>query len=169
MKEIYFVSGIHGVGKGTLCNRLNSELGIPTYSCSDLIKKNSEYVEASKLVTSAERNQEALIRGLRKIEEDKILLDGHFCLMGKEDNIIVLDYEVFDTIAPVAIINITCEPAVVYERLLKRDGEAINVSMLDLLQSKETTRAKEYCKANSIGLFNYQSATSIEILLKILC
>ncbi|MDP2489656.1 ATP-binding protein [Vibrio splendidus] len=168
MKDIYFVSGIHGVGKGTLCNQLKSELGLSVYSCSELIKQNSEYVEDSKVVTTAERNQEALIRGLSKIKEDKFLLDGHFCLMGKEEEIIVLDDMVFDAISPVAVINVTCDAPIVHERLLKRDGKAISADVLRVLQVKETARAEEYCKKNSIGLFNYQSATPIATLLTIL-
>ncbi|OEF21056.1 hypothetical protein A145_04935 [Vibrio splendidus 5S-101] len=168
MKEIYFVSGIHGAGKGTLCNQLESELGMPIYSCSDLIKQNSEYVEDSKVVTTAERNQEALIQGLNKIKEDKFLLDGHFCLMGKEGHIIELDDMVFDTISPVAVINVTCDPSVVYDRLLKRDLEAISSDKLNELQVKETARAEEYCKARSIGLYEYESTASIEQLVGIL-
>jgi len=168
LKEIYFVSGIHGAGKGTLCAQLNSELGLPVYSCSELIKQNSEYVEDSKVVTTAERNQEALIRGLEKVKEDRLLLDGHFCLIGKEEEIIVLDDLVFDTISPVAVINVICDATIVHERLLKRDGKAISVDVLGSLQVKETSRAEEYCNKNSIGLFNYQSATPLDTLLMVL-
>ncbi|OEG73208.1 hypothetical protein BEL05_13125 [Shewanella colwelliana] len=168
MKEIYFISGIHGVGKGTLCHQLNAELGLPIYSCSDLIKQNSGYIENSKIVTTAERNQEALIQGLRKINEKRFLLDGHFCLIGKEKGIIELDYDVFDAIAPVAVINVVCEPSVIHERLLNRDGNAINVDKLELLQLKETARAKEYCEINSISLYDYQSSNPIDLLVKIL-
>jgi adenylate kinase len=168
MKEIYFISGIHGVGKGTLCRQLNAELGIPIYSCSDLIKQNSEYIEVGKVVAAAERNQEALIQGLSKIHEKRLLLDGHFCLIGKEQSIIELDDNVFDAIAPVAVINVICEPEIIHERLLKRDGTAISADVLELFQLKETARAEEYCKKNSISLFNYHSSKPIEQLLKTL-
>jgi adenylate kinase len=168
MKEIYFISGIHGVGKGTLCRQLNAELGIPIYSCSDLIKKNSEYIEDGKVVAAAERNQEALIQGLSKIHEERLLLDGHFCLIGKEQSIIELDDNVFDAIAPVAVINVICEPEIIHERLLKRDGKAISADMLDKLQSKEIARAKEYCIERSIALYEYESTASIEQLVTIL-
>lgn len=167
MKEIYFISGIHGVGKGTLCRQLKSELGISIYSCSDLIKQNSDYIEDGKVVTTAERNQTALIQGLNKINEERFLLDGHFCLIGKEQSIIKLDDNVFDAINPVAVINVVCEPLIIHKRLLNRDGKAIGVDMLELLQLKETARAEQYCKINSIGLFNYQSSKPIDQLLEI--
>lgn len=168
MKEIYFISGIHGVGKGTLCHQLNAELGLPIYSCSDLIKQNSGYIENSKVVTTAERNQEALIQGLSKINEERLLLDGHFCLIGKDKTIIELEDNVFDAIAPAVVINVVCEPEVIHERLLKRDGNAISADELELLQLKETARAEEYCEANSISLYHYQSSNSIDLLLKTL-
>ncbi|WP_345874221.1 ATP-binding protein [Shewanella algae] len=167
MKKIYFISGVHGVGKGTLCRQLKSEIGISFYSCSDLIKQNSDYIEDGKVVTSAERNQVALIRGLSKINEEVFLLDGHFCLIGKEQSVIELDDNVFDAIGPVAVINVVCEPSIIHERLLKRDGKAIGPDMIELLQLKETERAEKYCKANSISLFNYQSPKPIEQLLEI--
>ncbi|OEE79210.1 ATP-binding protein [Vibrio genomosp. F6] len=166
MKKIYFVSGIHGVGKGTLCRQLNSELGFSIYSCSDLIKENSEYIEDSKIVTSAERNQRALIRGLQNISENEILLDGHFCLMGKEESIITLDDSVFDIISPTAVICLRCDPIVVYERLSKRDGTAIPVGLLEKLQLAETNRAFDYCNSRSLDLYIYESPASVEPLLK---
>ncbi|MEZ8349266.1 ATP-binding protein [Vibrio splendidus] len=168
MKEIYFVSGIHGAGKGTLCQEVNEKIGLPVYSCSDLIKQNSEYVECGKVVSTAERNQEALIHGLNKINEDKFILDGHFCLVGQNDAIIELGYEVFDAIGPVAVINVVCDPVIVHQRMLERDGSALEVSLLDKLQVNEVKRVNEFCEARSIGVYTYESGKSTESLLDIL-
>lgn len=165
MKEIYFVSGIHGAGKGTLCQEMSGKIGLPVYSCSDLIKQNSEYVECGKIVPTAERNQEALIHGLNKINEEKFLLDGHFCLVGQNGSIIELGYEVFDAIGPVAVINVVCDPVTVHQRMLERDGSALEVSLLDKLQVYETKRVNEFCEARSIGVYTYESGKPIESLL----
>lgn len=36
--DIIFIGGIHGVGKGTLCKRIESELGIIHLSASEVLK-----------------------------------------------------------------------------------------------------------------------------------
>ncbi|WP_322804466.1 ATP-binding protein [Vibrio alfacsensis] len=165
VKEIYFVSGVHGVGKGTLCRKLNRELGLPVFSCSDLIKQNSEYVENSKVVATAERNQEALLQGLKCIKDDRFLLDGHFCLLGPENTIIELENSVFDMISPIAVINVTCDVSIVRERLLQRDGKAVESELLEAIQRKEVIRAEWYCENRNIELIKYESADPIEPLI----
>jgi len=37
-KEIIFIGGIHGVGKGTLCKRIASDLNIIHLSASEVLK-----------------------------------------------------------------------------------------------------------------------------------
>ncbi len=162
MNKIVFVSGIHGVGKGTLCGALQQKLGYPIYSCSDLIKQNSEYVESSKVVSNAEKNQLALLAGLEKIEDDVIILDGHFCLVGKENQIIELGFETFDAIRPDKIINVTCDEHIVYQRLMDRDGTSLKVSVLKTLQQRECERSKDFARSRHIPIQNYQSGSVYE-------
>ena len=49
-KNILFVGGIHGVGKGTICNRIEKFITIETVSASDLLKW-SEVVKDSRSKT----------------------------------------------------------------------------------------------------------------------
>lgn len=60
MKKVVFVSGVHGSGKGTLCRSLNDLSCVKSYSASDLIKNNSDYIEDSKLVDNAEKKSSGL-------------------------------------------------------------------------------------------------------------
>ncbi|MBY8290996.1 AAA family ATPase [Vibrio fluvialis] len=157
--KIIFVSGIHGVGKGTLCKSLKESLNYPTYSCSDLIKLNSEYIEMGKAVSNAEKNQIALLTGLEKIKEDVIILDGHFCLVGREGQIIELGFETFDAIRPQKIINVTCDVAVVHQRLMDRDGTSLDMSVLQKLQQRESERTKEFAQTRLIPIKTFDSGT----------
>ncbi|MBF4434819.1 AAA family ATPase [Vibrio anguillarum] len=164
MAKIVFVSGIHGVGKSTLCSKLFDEFGWRHYSCSDLIKQNSDYIESSKLVVNADKNQEALLRGVSLIEDDTILLDGHFCLLGKELDIIELDMAVFESLSPSIVINVTCDENIILERLKARDGKTIPHGVLVDLQSRELLQAKAFCAKSGYPLINYNSPDSIEKL-----
>lgn len=166
MKEIIFISGIHGVGKTTLCNQIKKHIEINNYSCSDIIKDNSDYVETSKVISNAEKNQTILLDGLKKIKDNKFLLDGHFFLIGKEDKIIELDKNVFFNIAPSIIINISCPVEVVKERLEYRDGKSFSLDLLNKLQSLESQGAKDIAEELDIPIYEYNSGDSIDELIK---
>ncbi|WP_428845560.1 ATP-binding protein [Enterovibrio norvegicus] len=129
------------LGKTTLCNDLSIKFGLNHYSSSSLIKQYSDYEETSKKVSSPEKNQTALLKAIRDIKEDTILLDGHFVLIGKDLNPVPIDFEIFDAISPLAIINITCDEGVIYERINNRDPNS--TAKCDTLQ---------YQAANTISL-----------------
>lgn len=166
MAKIIFVSGIHGVGKSTLCRELSRKFGWQHYSCSDLIKENSDYVETSKLVAGVDKNQEALLRGVSQIEEDIILLDGHFCLLDREEKVIMLDQQVFKSLDPVVVLNVTCDEKAIVERLLKRDGQALSSETLVEVQRIERTQADSFCTENQCQLLNYNSPECTNDLIK---
>lgn len=166
MSKLIFISGVHGVGKSTLCIELNKHINIPSHSCSDIIKANSEYIETSKFIDRAEANQAALITGLAGLRSCSLLLDGHFCLVGKEDNIIELDFKVFDEIAPSLIINVLAEPEVIHRRLMSRDGGAMHLSLIDNLQKQESHNAHRFGASRGIPVFDYQSGSDISMLVE---
>ncbi|MCM5509791.1 ATP-binding protein [Vibrio sp. SCSIO 43169] len=168
MKKIIFVCGVHGAGKGTLSRALSSNLGIRAYSASDIIKSNSSYVEDSKLVSSSNNNQLALIKGLDKITDDNLLLDGHFCLLGRDSSVLNIEYEVFDVIAPKLIIYVYTEAREIYRRLTERDGEAPNVSTISKLQEREKSRAVQFSQERDIMFVSYSSGDSAENLMKVI-
>ena len=165
MSKILFVSGVHGVGKSTLCKEISARFGWSHYACSDLIKQNSSYVESSKQVSSAKKNQEALLHGLRLIDDNVILLDGHFCLLSSDSSIIKLDTSVFDSISPIGIINVTCNENMIFERLMNRDGKGVGLEVLKILQASESSQAYQYSEKSKIPLLKYNSPDLTENLL----
>ncbi|MFA0630604.1 ATP-binding protein [Vibrio sp. 10N.222.49.A3] len=168
MSKLIFISGVHGVGKSTLCKQINKFVDIPTHSCSDIIKSNSEYVETSKFVDKAEANQKALLFGLSQFKEQQLLLDGHFCLVGKNNDIIELSYQVFDDIGPSLIINVFADSKEIHRRLLSRDENALPLELIQKLQTQESNNVHEFAKSRNIPVFDYESGSDIEPLLQLL-
>ncbi|MFW1178373.1 hypothetical protein CGJ15_21455 [Vibrio parahaemolyticus] len=168
MIKLFFISGVHGVGKSTLCQKLNEHVDIPSYSCSDIIKANSEYVETSKVVDKAETNQLALINGLSKLQDSEALLDGHFCLIGKDSQIIELDFSVFEQIAPSLIINVVANPQEVHRRLVARDGDSMSQELIEKLQAQETLNAHAFATAYGIPIIDYESGSDVNKLVHLL-
>ncbi|ERB66337.1 AAA family ATPase [Vibrio coralliilyticus OCN008] len=166
MPKIIFVAGVHGVGKSTLCRKLSEKFGWPHYSCSDLIKENSDYVESSKFVSTADKNQQALLMGLSKLTEEVVLLDGHFCLLDNDQQVIELSFEVFDAISPSAILLATCDEETIHQRLKLRGGHVLARGKIAELQQHEVERSKRYSSnTTSCRLLEYRSPESIDGLI----
>ena len=63
--DIIFIGGIHGVGKGTLCERIESELGIVHLSASEVLKWKDFNVDSSdKRVADIDATQDRLLKNL---------------------------------------------------------------------------------------------------------
>lgn len=161
MKKIIFVSGIHGVGKSTFCAELRKHLPLKHYSCSTLIKENSDYIEHSKKVSGADKNQAVLLNALEKAEEPAFLLDGHFCLIGKDEQLIELEDEIFYQVKPAAIVNVTCPVEIVHQRLSSRDSKTFSIELLAELQTREAQKAEKISTYLDIPLFIHQSGGSL--------
>ena len=87
-KVIYviFVSGIHGVGKDYFTRKIEEELGIKSYSASELI---SEYgnvnFNSDKKTKNIGSNQDYLLQAIRSEKLPKeYILNGHFCLLNEK-------------------------------------------------------------------------------------
>jgi len=162
MKKIVFIAGIHGVGKTTFCKKIQKDVAIKHYSCSTLIKENSDYIETSKAIDKAERNQLVLIEALNQISDEKLLLDGHFCLIDKSNSVLRLDDSVFESLNLSAIVVLTCDVETIYNRLQERDGATFNIELLQELQDGELEMAVKISSKLKIPLIHYKN----EILTK---
>ena len=88
MDGVFFIAGVYGVGKSTLCEKLSKKLRIPFYSSGDLISKdNGELYGANKVVKDKNKNQNILADAVRQIflAYPSILLAGHFCIFNKKN------------------------------------------------------------------------------------
>ena len=141
-----FLSGIHGVGKTFFCNLVKEELGIKSYSASQLIieKRNKEFA-MDKFVSDINDNQLLLIEAideLRQNEED-FILDGHFCLLNTCGEVTRIPYNTFELLKPDTIILLTEKPDIIAERRFQRDGIIQDICEIRKFQEAEKQYAQE--------------------------
>lgn len=155
--DIIFIGGIHGVGKGTLCERIESELGIVHLSASEVLKWKELNVDSSdKRVADIDSTQDRLLNNLKWIiiPGQTYLLDGHFCLLNKENKIEKVPEDVFIGINPKKIIVVSENPEIISKRLSQRDGRIYETSLLKEMQNTEIEHAKYI--SNLLGVEIYE-------------
>ena len=158
--DIIFIGGIHGVGKGTLCERIESELGIVHLSASEVLKWKELNVDSSdKRVTDIDSTQDRLLNNLKGIINpgQTYLLDGHFCLLNKENQIEKVPEDVFIGINPKKIIVVSDNPEIISKRLSQRDGRTYETSLLKEMQNTEIEHAKYISNLLGVEMYKIQS------------
>ena len=163
MAKIIFVSGIHGVGKTTLCEQLKRHFSLGVYSSSQLIKKKSGFIGSDKKVIPdiARRNQLLLLDAIREIPDDTILLDGHFCLIDMDENIMSIDEDIFEQMDFISVINVRCSSELINVRLRHRDGYGYTLELLGRFQYQEAFLAKRYCLKHNVPIFEHDSGDDV--------
>jgi len=160
-----FISGVHGVGKGTVCDKISSHLSYPHYSASSLIKsvKKAE-VDKNKIVIDADKNQDYLITALNRLDvnSDYILVDGHFCLQGN-NGVIEIPLATFKKMGLAAIVLLTDDPIKINDRMHSRDNTSLEVDVILSLQDKEIERANYVAKELGIPLLE-SNINNIQVL-----
>ena len=106
MNNLYFIGGIHGVGKGTICKEIISDFNITHLSASEVLKWEEISSLENKKVNDFELSQNILISNLNQITEPtkNYLLDGHFCLLNSENEPEKINKETFIELNPKAFI-----------------------------------------------------------------
>ncbi len=125
---VFFVAGVHGVGKTTTCQQAAQALGVPFFTASGLIKeeKATAIAERGKAVADIGGNQELLIRGIKRVLAEstgKVILDGHFTLFTSSGRIEPVAADVFRAMHVDRVVIFHDEPAAISARVKDRDGE----------------------------------------------
>ena len=151
-KNIIFIGGIHGVGKGTVCKEIASKTDLIHITASEILKWNEISSSDNKFVNNISSTQERLINGLKNlIKNDKrYLLDGHFCLLNSNGIPCKIDEETFDNINPKIISIVIDDIEKIVNRLEKRDKKKYDIKILNELQKMEIEYAKYLSKKYSI-------------------
>jgi adenylate kinase len=140
-----FVAGIHGVGKSFFCSSLSNQLNMPHYSSSQLIfNKKQELYNSNKYIKNPNENQTFLLDSLAtiSIKERSYILDGHFCLLNQEGEIVKIPESTFLDINPSVVILLIDNVNSIVERLHQRDGKQYDIELMELFQNKELKYAK---------------------------
>lgn len=163
--QIYFVGGIHGSGKTTLCQVLSVSLGIRHVSAGELIRSGRNALPSSvKLVEDVDENQAILLRGLEELNGTlaSIILDGHYTLLDIRGTIRRIDTGVFRRLAPKALLITSADPMVVAERLRARDGVSYDTDLLSEQGEAELAHAKLVSDELAVPLFVADAQSQVE-------
>jgi len=153
--NIAFIGGIHGVGKSTICQHICNKLSMEYLSASQLLKWNSLNQDVkSKKVKDISETQNRLILGLNNSikTEKNYMLDGHYCLLNTNNEIINIPLEIFKQINPFSLNIILDDVSAIKERLETRDNRIYDYKILESFQGQELKHAKFLSKTLGITL-----------------
>jgi adenylate kinase len=146
-KRMICLGGIHGVGKSTFCNEVIENGTLKYLSASEIIKNFNYDLPKTKNVFNIASNQEALIKGLEKVTDNRIyILDSHFTLLNEVGNVEGISTSFFEQIDPIAIVILYDTPASIRERLIKRDDKEYDLDFIKVFQDKELAHAEIVAK-----------------------
>lgn len=152
---MFFVGGIHGVGKTFFCDQIKNKIGINCYSSSQLIAigKQQTFSE-NKLVSDIDINQLYLINAINELKksEKEFILDGHFCLLNQNGRITRISEDTFELLSPRLIIVLTEKAEIVHDRRLMRDGIDQSILEIEKFQAAEVLYSKEISEKYNIPL-----------------
>ncbi len=159
MTGIIFIGGIHGSGKGTICQNICTKQECIHLTASELLKWEEISDKTNKYVENIDNTQERLLAGLSNvIEKDKLyLLDGHFCLFDKKGEISKVPETTFESISPMLVVVINEDVELIKERLEKRDGRPYDFSVLKQMQEIEIAYSKEIAEKLGVNHFEINS------------
>lgn len=171
VKQIIFIGGVHGVGKGHICQIIKSNVNIIHLTASEVLKWKDISEIDNKLVQDINETQDLLIVNLEKIvEEDKLyLLDGHYCLLNKNGESERVPFKTFEDLNLSRIIIVFEDAKTIKKRLEIRDGKDYDLEQLNDFQNMEITYAKELSRKLNLPLLeiqssNYNQETLIEFI-----
>jgi len=150
-----FISGVHGIGKSFFCDKVKTDLGIATYSASQLISERKHAGFASdKLIPDIDDNQQYLLMAVRELNETtrEYLLDGHFCLLDSAGQVTRIPLGTFLSLKPEAIVLLTENPDIIAERRKHRDQIDHESDAIQDFQQEEVTYATEVAKTLGVPL-----------------
>lgn len=164
--NIVFIGGIHGVGKGTLCENIASKLNIIHLTSSEVLRWSDYTTDSTnKCVADIPATQNRLLVNLGKIvqPEQTYLLDGHFCLFNDKGEIEKIPDETFIEINPMKLILVTENPEVIGSRLSQRDGKGYDICLLKRMQELEKEHALHISSLLNIKMYEIQSDSYTEL------
>lgn len=160
MKQIIFIGGVHGVGKGHISQQIKTQVNIIHLTASDVLKWKDISDIDNKLVHDINETQDLLIVNLNMIvEKDKqYLLDGHYCLLNKSGTSERVPMKTFQSLNLSKLILVFEEPKTIKQRLEFRDEKKYDLKQISDFQDMELAYAKEISKNLNLPLLQIQSS-----------
>jgi adenylate kinase len=165
--NVIFIGGIHGVGKSTICQHVCRELNMEYLSASEVLKwEDINEDEKNKKVEDIPFTQNRLITGLKNtLQKDKnYLLDGHYCLLNKDNEVENISLDTFTQINPRILVLILGEITDIKKRLEIRDNKLYEYKLLEHLQNSELDYAKYLSEILNVPLHIGKSDDYLSVL-----
>ena len=166
IRNIIFIGGIHGVGKGTICKDIASRTELIHITASQVLKWEEISKLDNKRVENIISTQERLVIGLKNLikKDSNYLLDGHFCLLNPEGIPSRIDEETFVKINPKILTVVIDNPHEIARRLAKRDGKIYTIEDLNMFQNMEIEYAKYLSEKYSIPYIEIKNGEFNQLL-----
>lgn len=162
-KNIYFIGGIHGVGKGTICKEIVKDCDVKHITASELLKWNEISSLENKKVANIQNTQDRLLKAIIALPSQNYLLDGHFCLLNKHSIPEKVPIETFLNINPKIISVVTLDVNTIHERLMQRDTNKYDKHILESMQKIEVAYAIEIAQKLDIPFVEIKNDNPINL------
>jgi adenylate kinase len=169
--NVFFVGGVHGAGKSTLCQQLSGPLEARHVTASELIRYVPEPDDPTRrAVADVKGNQGRLIAALEALRQNDIdlILDGHFCVLDQDGRIVPIPLETFKEIDPVALLLVEARPVEIRARLAKRGAKPYEVDLITELLTEERYHAQRTSSTLNIPLKIWDATRGITDALQFL-
>lgn len=165
---MYFICGIHDIGKTTFAQKLSKEIRFKYYSVSELIKPEGIILNNNnKGIKSIEENQQKLLQAIKYIPSKQIILDSHLCFINNEGEIQRIDKNIFQQLE-VDRLYIVIDKSINIYRQLKKCGHSIwDLQYIEKFQIQEIEYALELSKLLHVPLkiiYNNEKIISFAII-----
>lgn len=153
--SVFFIAGVHGVGKTTACVEVAKTLNFGHYAASTIIReaKAPAVSEKTKIVADLTANQNLLIAGVSRLVKggQRLFLDGHFTLRTSV-GIEPIPVKFFKCLKIRGIVLYYDAPEKIAARLAKRDSFSPTVEVVRSHQCQEIDHAKTVSNSLSVPL-----------------
>lgn len=133
------------MGKSTICDDICKKLNLKYLSASKLLKWGEINEDPlNKRVANIPDTQERLIKGIENTVTSQFnyLLDGHYCLLDKNSNIVKIPIDTFRAINPISLNIIVGHSAEIKRRLQQRDEKEYSIELIEKMQHIEFEHAE---------------------------
>ncbi len=165
MFRLYFVGGIFGAGKSSLCQILSPILPAEHYKASDLVRHVPDPDDATgKATDEIYSNQERLLSalGVRRATPGTVLLDGHFCLLDHARTVVRVPRDIFERMQPNALVLVETDITQVLDRIRQRDARHLDPVLIWQLAQAEREHALAISKDIGIPIMTVDVSTNLE-------
>lgn len=150
---LVMIGGVHGSGKSYICEKLVRDLPFVTcVSASRLL----EHFGNAKHVDNVTDNQKCLAEHIKKIKEYNALtvVDGHFCVIDKEDVFHYVSKEIFQSLSPSLLVLVMAPTSIIQQRILLRDHIEYSLPFIEKMKQNEAYWAAYTSDAFNIPLYH---------------